>query len=140
MTLARLEWAVLLWHGPSAQPEAERLQYARTQLQAAQARLRQPPPENSAYDALPWQFDLGPGQDPLTLRSWAEKRCMADWLAASTKLLAGEQNMPAPHKDCGENAYAMPRAVLRLLTLPGLPGPARQNLLESGLQARGAGK
>ncbi|AQR64286.1 hypothetical protein BXU06_03845 [Aquaspirillum sp. LM1] len=32
------------------------------------------------------------------LGSWAEKRCMADWLAASTKILADTaEHLPTPH-------------------------------------------
>lgn len=147
-TQAQLDWAALLWHGPSSRPEAERLKQAQAQLHAAQTRLRQaatdhrPPSDDKsayAYDALPWLYDLGPEQNPLILHSWAEKRCMADWLMASTKILAGAERQSPPGGDCGVNADAMPRAVLRILQLDDLPAPSRQRQLAAWLRAPRAG-
>lgn len=144
-TQAQLDWAALLWHGPSSRPEAERLKQAQAQLHAAQIRLRQAATDHRtpsddkntyAYDALPWLYDLGPEQNPLILQSWAEKRCMADWLMASTKILAGTERQSPPGGDCGVNADAMPRAVLRILQLDDLPAPSRQGQLANWLETR----
>lgn len=75
---ARIELAALLWRGPANLPEEARLAEARRHLDQAVAALDAP--QHPPGDARPWQYELGEGQDPLTLETWAEKRCLAQLL------------------------------------------------------------
>lgn len=134
LVASRVDGAVVMWR--RGQWTA-----ALAQLDAARQALA-PPKALIGRNALPWVYDL-PGKDPLTLKTAADKRCLATlMLDVAQRLAAGDGAGAAPlglAADCGvDQRAAVPLAVAEMLA-PVAEGQAVRRALMELANANGGG-
>ncbi|WP_310459759.1 TIR domain-containing protein [Sphaerotilus sp.] len=134
LVASRVDGAVVMWR--RGQWTA-----AVAQLDAARQALA-PPKALTGRNALPWVYDLL-GKDPLTLKTAADKRCLAAlMLDVAQRLAAGDGAGAAPLRlaeDCGVDQRAgVPLAVAEMLA-PVAEGQAVRQALMGLANANGGG-